>query len=266
MKINGKVIAAKILEDLKNQVQKLNVKPHLAIILIGNDPASIAYIGQKDLKAEKINAKTIIKHLPSGISQSDLISAIQQFNNSNNVHGIIVQRPLPLHIDSQKIRLAIDPGKDVDGFHPNSKFQPPIALAILEILKSESLKNKNIVVMGKGKTGGQPVIQMFKKMGIEPTVIDSKTENPKALTKNSDIIVCAVGKSNVLKPDMIKNGAILISIGLHKGSDGKLHADYNEEEIKDIASFYTPTPGGVGPVNVAMLLKNLVMACENFSR
>lgn len=258
MIINGREIAQKILSGLKNKVQKLNVKPHLAIILVGNDPASISYIEQKDLKSEQIGAKTTVINLESKIQNSELKEVIKKLNEDNSVHGIIVQRPLPPQIDSKAISQAIDPKKDVDGFHPQSEFDPPISLAILEILKSESLKNKNTVVIGKGETGGQPVIQMLKKMGINPTAIDSKTENPEILTKNADIIISAVGKPDVIKPDMIKKGAILISIGLHKGTDGKLHGDYNEEEIKDIASFFTPTPGGVGPINVAMLLKNLI--------
>lgn len=258
MKIDGKKIAQKILEDLKIKIQALNIKPHLAIILVGNDPASIAYIEQKDLKAEKIGAKTTIFNLESIIQNSELLTLINKLNNDNSIHGIIVQRPLPKQIDLRTISFAIDPKKDVDGFHPQSEFQPPISLAILEILKSESLKPKNIVVIGKGEAGGQPIIQTFKKMGIEPTVIDSKTENPKALTKTADIIISAVGKPNVIKPNMIKSGVALISVGLHKGIDGKLHGDYEKNEIKNIVSFYTPTPGGVGPINVAMLLKNLI--------
>ena len=265
MKIDGKEIAQKILEDLKNKVQKLRVIPHLAIVLIGNDPASISYIQQKDLKAEKIGAKTTLINLEFTIQNSELIEVIRKLNTDNKVHGIIVQRPLPTHIDSQLVSLAIDPRKDVDGFHPNSKFQPPISLAIFEILRSLNINpaEKNIIIAGKGETGGQPIAQSLKKIGIEPTVIDSKTENSENITKNADIIISAVGRPQVIKPDMIKRGVVLISIGLHKGTDNKLHGDYEESEIKNIASFYTPTPGGVGPVNVSMLLKNLVMSVGN---
>lgn len=275
MLINGKEIAQKILQDLKIEIQKLSVTPHLAIILVGSDPASISYIEQKDLKAEKIGAKTTIINLESRIQNSELLALINKLNNDNSIHGIIVQRPLPTHIDSQAISLAIDPKKDVDGFHPKSKFEMPIALAVLKILQNiyvhtlkvkpqfeDWLKSKKILIIGKGETGGQPVIQAFKKMGDNPAVVDSKTENPENLTKNADIIISAVGKPQVIKPEMIKKGVILISIGLHKGSDGKLHGDYEESEIKNIASFYTPTPGGVGPVNVSMLLKNLVKATK----
>lgn len=262
MRINGKEIAQKILEELKLKIQKLGKTPHLAIILIGNDPASVAYVRQKELKGKSIGAKISINHLPSDTSQSSLLSTIQQFNHAFNVHGIIVQQPFPSHIDQEKIVNAIARQKDVDGFRSQSKFKPPISLAVLTLLENINISpvGKNIVILGKGETGGQPIIQTLKKMGINPTVIDSKTDNPEALIKNADIIISAVGKSDVIKSNMIKKGVILISIGLHKGPDGKLHGDYNEDEIKNIASFYTPTPGGVGPVNVAMLLKNLVNA------
>jgi methylenetetrahydrofolate dehydrogenase (NADP+)/methenyltetrahydrofolate cyclohydrolase len=271
MKIDGKQIAKKILNYLKNRIQKLNVVPHLAIILVGNDPASIAYIEQKKLKAEQIGAKTTMINLDSKIGASELNEEIKKLNSDHAVHGIIVQRPLPLHVDSRIISLAISPKKDVDGFHPNSEFEMPIALAVLRILKevhasTPGVDVRKIVVIGKGETGGQPIIQTLKKMGINPTVIDSKTKNPEIIMKNADVIISSVGKPHVIKANMIKKGVTLISIGLHKGFDGKLHGDYSEKEIKDIASFYTPTPGGVGPVNVAMLLKNLLIACENFSR
>ena len=276
MKINGKAIVSKILEDLKNKVQKLNITPHLAIILIGNDPASSAYVKQKKLKANFIKAKTAIKYLSSDTSNSSLLETIQQFNNNSNIHGIIVQKPLPSQINLKEITLAINPKKDVDGFHPNSKFQSPIALAVLRIISlvrshlvasqgetlANWLKSKKILVIGKGETGGKPIIDMFRKMNIQPEIIDSKTKNPSSVTKTADIIISAVGKPNVIKPEMIKKNSILISIGLSKGKDGKLHGDYDEEKIKDIASFYTPTPGGIGPVNVAMLLANLITAVE----
>ncbi len=263
MKIDGKEIAKKILTDLKSKVQKLSLTPHLAIILIGNDPASIAYIQQKDLKAEAIGAKTTIINLESDVDNSELRKIIKKLNADFSIHGIIVQRPLPSRIDSQTISLAIDPKKDVDGFHPQSKFESPIAAAVLEILKDTNLKHKKIVIVGKGETGGKPVTKSLEKLGIKPMVIDSKTPNSSEITKNADIIISAVGKPQIIKPEMIKNGVILISIGLHKGSDEKLHGDYEDDEIKNIASFYTPTPGGVGPVNVAMLLKNLISAAEN---
>jgi len=304
MRIDGKEIADRIFEELKKRVEKLKAKsitPHLAIILIDKDPASVAYVNQKEIKGKNIGAKITLYQYPHSVTTKTLLDRFNDLNHLSNVHGIIAQRPLPQHLDSKQISLAIDPKKDVDGFHPNSKFRPPIALAVLRILEEvyqysprrspsatsevarpdtvwhlarqrprllggEFLKwlgTKKIVVIGKGETGGKPVIEMFRKMNIEPSIIDSKTPNPQTLTKKADIIISSVGKANVAKPEMIKKGVILISIGLSKGKDGKLHGDYDEKKIKNIASFYTPTPGGVGPVNVAMLLKNLVTAAEN---
>lgn len=274
MRIDGKEIAQRILDNLKKQ----KVTAHLAIVLVDHDPASAAYVRQKELKAKKIGCKTTICNLEFGppVGGSELITLINQLNKNKKVHGIIVQQPLPPQIDVEKITEAINPEKDIDGFHPKTRFKMPIALAVLTILEeiynnevkvrgdlsalNNWLKRKNIVIIGKGKTGGGPIIEMFKKMGIEPSVIDSKTINCERLTKKADLIISAVGKSSIVKARMIKRGVILISVGLHKEADGKLHGDYEENEIKNIASFYTPTPGGVGPVNVACLLKNLIQA------
>lgn len=287
MEINGKKIAENILNNLFERVKKLKEKkvvPHLAIILVGNDPASKEYVRQKTIKAEKIGAKVTLYNFSVNVSLQKLLLLINKLNHNSLVHGIIVQRPLPLHIDSNKIALAVDPKKDIDAFHPDSKFSVPIACAVLKILKevylqvkhrvstpgvgSEEfvnwLKKQNIAVIGKGETGGKLVIEMFKKMRIEPKVIDSKTKNPEKLTKNADIIISAVGKLNIVKPEMIKKNSVLISIGLHK-ENGKLHGDYDEEKIKNVVSFYTPTPGGVGPVNVACLLENLIMSTEKLT-
>lgn len=272
MKIDGKQIANKIFEELKTkafELKKENIVPHLAIILVGDDPASVAYVNQKKLKAEEIGVKTTIIHLPSTVSKTKLIEAIQQFNNDSNVHGIIVQQPLPSQINVDSVVQAIDPAKDVDGFHPDSCFQMPIAMAVMKILEEigitkTDLKSKKIVVVGKGKTGGKPIIQMLEKEGLHPTVVDSQTQHPEKLTKEADILISAVGKPNIIKPQMIKYGAVLIGVGISRGKSANLMGDYDWKSIENIASFYTPTPGGVGPVDVAMLLKNLVSGAENF--
>jgi methylenetetrahydrofolate dehydrogenase (NADP+) / methenyltetrahydrofolate cyclohydrolase len=272
MKINGREIAQDILDNLSKQIEKLktrNITPHLAIILVGDNPASTTYVNQKRIKAEQIGAKTTIVHLPSTISESELIKKVTQFNQDKTVHGIIVQQPLPQSISTEAITQAIDPKKDVDGFNSKSQFEMPIALAILETLKTVSsasfeewLRNKKTVIIGKGETGGKPIIAALKELGINPSIIDSLTQNPESITKNADIIISAVGKTDIIKPEMIKQNVILIGIGQHK-DNGKIIGDYQEEKIKNIASFYTPTPGGIGPVDVSMLLKNLVTAAEN---
>lgn len=278
MRIDGREIASKILEDLKVKVKKLqkkNVFPKLAIILVGDDPASVAYVRQKELRAEGIGIRTITYNLESKIQNSELIEIVNKLNKDKNIHGAIIQRPLPSQINEREISEVVDPKKDIDGFHPKSKFEMPIAAAVLRILGEirastpgikaqliEWLKSKKIVVMGKGETGGRPIANALQKIKINPTIVDSKTKEPQNLTKRADIIICAVGRANVLKPQMIKKGVVLINVGISRGESAKLMGDYDQNEVRNIASFYTPTPGGVGPVNVAMLLKNLVLAAE----
>lgn len=283
MIIDGREIAQKILDDLKTRVEKLkekNISPHLHIITLTTDSASEAYVSQKKKKGGEIGAKITIENLSPNIKTEELLKKIKRLNNDSNVHGIIIQRPIPQHIDENLIANSINPKKDVDGFHPNSKFSPPIAQAVLKILKevyastpgvdvqkpqgfSNWLKSKKIAVIGRGVTAGSPIIKTFEKTRITPNIVTSKTENREKILRNSDIVICAVGKPNIIKKDDLKNGVVLIGVGMLRGKDGKFHSDYEEDDIRDIVSFYTPTPGGVGPVNVVMLLSNLIKAAEN---
>lgn len=289
MVIDGKALATNILDDLKKRVGELQnpsipkgttsdegcITPHLMVILVGNDASSTAYVRQKELKTELINAEISVLRYGEDITENQLLLKLNELNEDPTVHGIIVQRPLPPHIDPEKITHATNPKKDVDGFHPDSRFTPPIALAIEKILEeikkqslistslSQWLTNKTLVVIGKGQTAGTPIINYLKKQNIQPIVIDSKTENKDALLHNADIIISAVGKPHILKAELLKRGVILIGVGMDRGEDERMHPDYDEDEIAKIASFYTPVPGGVGPVNVAMLLSNLVVAASN---
>ncbi len=295
MKIDGNVLAAQVLEDLKNRVKELKkrgVTPQLAIVLVGDDPASQAYVRQKDLNGTKIGAKVAIHRLPITIRQDELIDLLSQLNRDQSVHGIIVQRPLPQHINPYIINQSTEPKKDIDNFSEASPYTFPIAAAVLYILRyvfeskgegkvidSEAhtrgdkgknsdesfiqwLKSKNVVIIGKGETGGAPIRAALNELGVPQTIIDSKTSNPDEITKQADIVISAVGKPNVVKPEALKQGAILLGLGMYRGEDGKLHADYDEEKIKDVVAFYTPCPGGIGPTNVAMLLQNLLIAAE----
>lgn len=287
MKIDGKEISSNISTDLKKQIEKLKkrgITPKLAIIMAGEDSNSAAYVRRKEIKAKEVGIETITKRFPSDTSQYSLLTTIQQFNKDSSIHGIIVQQPLPKEIDEKAVINAVAPEKDIDGFRKDSKYDSPIALAVnkvLEYIFSSNVKlnkkndltprdkflqwliKKTIVVIGKGNTGGKPIIDFFKKIGLKTNVIDTKTRDKKDLLKNADIIISAVGKKDVITPIMIKRKTILIGIGLHKEKDGKLYGDYEEEKVKSIVSFYTPTPGGIGPINVAMLLKNLVTAASN---
>lgn len=275
MIIDGKLIASQILSDLKARVDVLKdlqgITPHLYVILLINDASTLSYIKQKKLKTEEIGAKITIDDSNPKITTSELLAKIEMLNIDKTIQGIIVQRPLPQGLDEEKITSAIDPEKDVDGFHPNSKFKIPVGLAVLEILKNvhkenfkEWLSVQKIAVIGKGLTAGGPIIKTIRKLGLNPQVISSTTENRTEILKNSNIVVSAVGKAEIAKADDLKTGAILIGVGMHT-EDGKLKGDYVEEDIENIASAYTPTPGGVGPVNVACLMRNLIEATENQS-
>lgn len=278
MKIDGREIANQIFENLKKKVERLkekNIIPHLYIITLTTDSASEAYVGQKRKKGEEIGAKITVENLDPNTTTETLLSKINKLNSDKEINGIIVQRPFSPQIDEEKIANSIDPEKDVDGFHPESKFGPPISESVLRILEqvlkfkkeklnfSDWLKSQKITVIGRGVTAGGPIIKTLQKNGIEPNVITSKTENKTEILKSSDIIICAVGKTGTIKDTDIKKGSVLIGVGMIKGEDGKFHSDYEEDDIKNIVSFYTPIPGGVGPVNVAMLLSNLIKATEN---
>lgn len=242
MKIDGKAIADKILDDLAREVKKNGIVPTLAVILVGDNPASMAYIKQKQKAADRIGAKVIL---------SNKLSDVKKFSDDPSVHGIIIQRPLP----NDKIPEVILT-KDVDGFEKKSPFTVPVAMAVETILNTTGTdwNNQKIVVIGRGETAGKPIAAYFK----QSTVVHSQTPNPEKILKTADIIISCVGKERVVTT--IKPGAILIGVGIWRDNEGKLRGDYDEEEIKDIASHYTPTPGGVGPVNVACLMQNLIKA------
>lgn len=280
MKIDGRVIADNILTKLAQEVSKLKEKgitPTLAVILVGDNPASAAYIKQKQKAAERIGASVILKQLPTNISSEQLNTVIQQCNKDASVHGIIVQRPLPAQsADMSKIIDTIALQKDVDGFLPSSPFQVPVAKAVLTILNAvfelekSKLKEKSFdqwlkgqcsVVFGRGETAGAPIAKVLETRGCTIEVVHSQTTHPEELTKKFDIIVSCVGKERVITAGMVTSRSILVGVGIWRDNEDKLRGDYNEDEIKDIVAYYTPTPGGVGPVNVACLMQNLVRAC-----
>jgi len=270
MKIDGKALAQQILDDLKERVDNLTYKsivPHMYIITFGSNPQTESYLKQKVLKAEYIGAKITIKRFEKDIDQKTVYDLIEELNIDPNVHGIIVQRPMPAQFDEQTISEAVIATKDIDGFNSQTSFKTPVAEAVIELInKAEpniDLKTKQISLVGKGITAGNPIRHLFESLNIKATHVDSQTENRDEIFRNSDIIVSAVGK-NILNSGNIKNGAILIGVGMHT-VEGKLKGDYEESEVENKALFYTPTPGGVGPVNVAILMRNLVKACENQS-
>jgi len=282
MLIDGKYIAQNILKNLKIQTEQLKTSgiiPTLAVILIGYDPGSLSYIRQKEKACEAIGATLSLTH-KSGVTSNELNKLIRAANTNRSIHGIIVQRPLPGELgDATKLLKNIVKYKDIDGFDINSPFDPPVALAVIEILKecykciinekglmdndfSKWLCDRKIAIIGRGETAGKPINKYLLKLNCATTVINSQTVNPAEIVKKMDIIISCVGKERTVRRNMIKLDSIVISVGLWRDSSGKLGGDYDEDEIKDFAGFYTPTPGGVGPVNVACLMTNLIMAAK----
>ncbi|CAN5167798.1 bifunctional methylenetetrahydrofolate dehydrogenase/methenyltetrahydrofolate cyclohydrolase FolD [soil metagenome] len=277
MLIDGRLIAQSVFDNLTKKVGELKeegITPHLAVILIGDDPSSKAYVRQKELKLTQIGGAITTHRFSNSFTQEELVRLIKELNDDSIVHGIIVQRPLPPQIDKDVITDATSPEKDVDGFLDNSPFEPPIAMAVMRILREifkqtnqqgdlhDWLKTKKIAIIGKGYTAGAPIIKLFTNHEIPLTIIDSSTTNRQEILASSDIVISAVGKTETLKADELKDGVIVIGVGMHRGEDDKLHGDYDEESIGTKAAFYTPVPGGIGPVNVAMLLVNLIKAAE----
>ncbi len=272
MRISGKTVADEIKEKLKIQIEELKsngITPKLAIITLGPEGAWETYVRQKIKTAAELGIEAVFIPLADA-SEQMLLKKIEEINRDASFHGVIVQRPMPETISKQTVTDAISPEKDIDGFRSDSKFEVPVWLATKKLIE-ESFKQLDIdkpwkdfsfVVIGKGETAGGPAIKSLKKMGVSANVIDSKTENPEAILKRADIVITSAGKSNVVSAQNIKKGVILIGVGTHV-EEGKLRGDYNQEEIEEIAGSYTPTPGGVGPVNLAYLFSNLIEAARN---
>ena len=285
MKIDGKLIAAEILDDIKTEVkrlQKKNIDPRLAVVLIGEDAASLSFVKQKTKAAQLTGITLSLHHFKKTPLYQKLAEFIHELGQDESIHGIIIQRPLPPSLSASSLTKIIKPNKDVDGFLPKSHFLPPLGLAIFKVLNEiyfrhlhkkvkpkddctkpflAWLKSKNIVLIGQGETGGKPISQTFQKYRINFLLINSRTENTEEYISQADILISSVGKSQIIKSNQLKSGAILLGVGVHKEKD-KLVGDYDEKEIATTAGYYTPTPGGIGPVNVACLLQNVVTACK----
>lgn len=274
MELSGRVLSGQVLQGVKEKVAKLAQKgiiPELAIITVGTEEAWLSYVSQKIKTAERLGIKTFLTNLSSK-SEDDLVNAIQKLNKNTNIHGIIVQRPIPYAHTRERIVNSIEKVKDIDGFRSDSLYIVPVLLAVQHFIREaygvitasdfkKVLINKAVCVVGKGETAGEPVIKWLSTLGVAYTIIDSKTKNPCQELKKADLIICAVGKSGVIKSTCLKRDVVLIGVGTHK-ENGKITGDYNIEDIKKVASMWTPTPGGVGPLNLSYLFQNLVTAAE----
>ncbi|MCL4365759.1 bifunctional 5,10-methylenetetrahydrofolate dehydrogenase/5,10-methenyltetrahydrofolate cyclohydrolase [Patescibacteria group bacterium] len=275
MKVSGKEVADEISKKLQQEVEKLEVKPTLAIILAGDNPASRIYVNNKIKKAEQIGIDAKLFEF-SKDQFEDTVKTIQSLNDDVSVHGIIIQYPTYQSWDFNNLVSTVDPKKDVDGFLPDSLFKGATALGVWEMLKAfarfegvssaeEFLKGKHVVLLGKGRTAGGPTRDLLAEKGIEFTLIDSKTENPDKLIKNADVIISATGRKNIITGDKIKNGSFVIGVGVGKeviDDEEKIYGDIEENTVSQKAKLYCPTIGGIGPLTIVCLLRNVIEASK----
>ena len=248
-------------------LQARGVKPGLAVLLVGDNPASQVYVRNKVKACEQAGLHSVLEQLPADLSESDLLARVEALNRDPLIHGILVQLPLPAHIDAHKVIEAIDPAKDVDGFHVASAgalmtgmpgFWPCTPHGCMKMLESigYTLSGKHAVVIGRSNIVGKPMALMLLAQNATVTICHSRTVNLKAMTLQADVIVAAVGQRNTVTADMVKPGAVVIDVGMNRNEAGKLCGDVDFEAVRHIAGHITPVPGGVGPMTIAMLLVN----------
>ncbi len=265
--IDGKILSAAILSDIANQIKKTNAAPGLAVILVGNDPASEIYVKNKQAACEQVGIHSFFHHLPETVSEKELISLIEKCNHDKNVHGILVQLPLPKELDYKKILECIDPKKDVDGFHPyhlgrlaqrRPLFRSCTPFGVMMLLESiqQIYKNRHAVVVGASTVVGRPMALELLSVGCTVTICHRFTEDLKPFISQADILISAVGKPNLIKGDWIKKDATVIDVGITRLRDGNIVGDIEFEKARERAAWITPVPGGVGPMTIAALMLN----------
>ena len=271
--IDGKTISTAIKDELKKEVAENNIKATLAVIQVGNDPASSVYVGNKKKACEYIGIGSASYELPEETTEDELLKLIDDLNEDDSINGILVQLPVPKHIDDRKIIERISPLKDVDGFHPESVgnlcvgrdgFVSCTPAGIIELMRRSgiSIEGKECVVIGRSNIVGKPMALLLLANNGTVTVCHSRTRNLKEICKRADILVAAVGKPKMINRDYIKEGAVVIDVGIHRMDNGKLCGDVDYEDVSDIVSAITPVPGGVGPMTIAMLMVNCVKAAK----
>ena len=288
--LDGKKLSQQIKEEIKQAVSLRKEKgekiPHLAAVLVGNDGASLTYVGSKVRSCEQVGFKSTLIRLESAITEDALLKKIKELNDDDTLDGYIVQLPLPKHIDEEKILLAVDPKKDVDGFHPSNfgrmalemdSFIPATPFGIMEMLRRNEVDiyGKHCVVIGRSHIVGRPISILMSQKGnpgnATVTLAHSRTKNIEQLTQKADIIVSALGIPEFLKADMVKEGVIVIDVGITRVPDAShpkgyvIKGDVDFDEVSKKSSYITPVPGGVGPMTIAMLLKNTLLSCERKS-
>ena len=275
--LDGKILSAKIKEEVKVEVTQIvkekNITPGLAVILVGNDAASATYVASKAKACKDAGIYSVVHEMPESITQEELLETINMMNNNPKLDGILVQLPLPKHIDTTTVLEAINPLKDVDGFHPYNvgrmvsnldSFLPATPFGVMRMFEEHNieLSGKDVVVIGSSDIVGKPMASLLINKKATVTVCNSRTKDLKAHTSKADIVIIAVGVPFLLKEDMVKDGAVVIDVGINRLDTGKLVGDADFEGLKNKCSFLTPVPGGVGPMTIAMLLKNTIKAAK----
>ncbi len=266
--LDGKALATKMLIELAGKIMPLEKKPKLAVIIVGENPASKIYVELKQKRAEAVGIESLVIPLPEDVTQDALLEHIDILNEDESIDAILVQLPLPEHINTESVLSRIAPHKDVDGFNPINAgllatgacppVMPCTPSGIIRLLNEYKIElaGKNVVVVGRSNIVGKPMAQMLLQRNATVTVCHSKTQNLSNYTKNADIVICAVGQPKLLTKDMIKSNAIVIDVGVSRDENGKISGDVDFEQVKYIAGAITPNPGGVGPMTIAMLLEN----------
>lgn len=274
--IDGKAISAQIKEELKEKVaeyKKQGVEITLAVVKVGNDPASAVYVRNKEKACEYVGITSRTLALPEETTEEELLKVVNDLNEDKAVNGILVQLPLPKHIDESKVLLAIDSNKDVDGFHPvnvgkmvigEETFLPCTPAGIIEMLKRTDIEisGKECVVIGRSNIVGKPMSMLMLKENATVTITHSRTKDLKEVTKRADILIAAIGKAKFVTADYVKEGAVIIDVGMDRDENGKLCGDVDFDSVSQVASAITPVPGGVGPMTVTMLLVNCLRSVE----
>ncbi len=275
--ISGKLVSAEVRKNIAKEVadfaSQSGVTPGLAVILVGNDPASAVYVRNKHKACLEVGMNSYEITMPENTSEDELLAKISELNNDNNVHGILVQLPLPKHISEENVINSIDPSKDVDAFHPqnvgkimigNYDFIPCTPAGVMELLHfyNVDIKGKECVIIGRSNIVGKPMSLLLLAENGTVTICHSKTRDLASVTRRADVLVVAIGRADFVTADMVKPGAVVVDVGINRKDDGKLCGDVNFAEVEKIAAMITPVPGGVGPMTITMLLKNTLTAAK----
>ena len=279
--IDGKKVSEDLREDLKVQTEKFveetGIQPHLVVVIVGNNPASMTYVRNKKRSCEAVGFKSTVIELADTITEADLLAQIDVLNQDDSVHGILVQLPLPKHINEDHIISAIDVKKDVDGFHPYQvgclasgldSLKPCTPAGVIELLKAYDIEieGRHAVIIGRSHIVGKPLVQLLLEENATVTVCHSRTQNLSMLTQMADILIVAIGRPHFVTADMVKEGAVVVDVGINRLETGKLVGDVDFDTVEPKASYITPVPGGVGPMTITMLLFKTLKAAKGFTK